>query len=84
MLVAVICCSHLQAQEIKRAVTDNVTVYFNGGLIEKHLTVNLKKGDNTLILEGNSPMLWERSVQFEANDDLCLLISILFLLSIPT
>lgn len=72
MLVAVIYCSHLQAQEIKRAVTDNVTVYFNGGLIEKHLTVNLKKGDNTLILEGNSPLLWERSVQFEANDDFML------------
>ncbi len=69
MLVAVISCSHLQAQEIKRAITDNVTVYFNGGLIEKHLNVDLKKGDNTIILEGNSPMLWERSVQFEANEN---------------
>ena len=71
-LVMIICVGTLSAQNLFKAKTDKVTMYFGQALVEKSVRVDLQKGDNVLLLDGNSSYLQDNTVQFAVSEDFML------------
>jgi hypothetical protein len=76
LYIALLCCAlGLKAQEPKSVKTEikAVTVFFQGAEVERQGRATLPKGISTLVLEGLSPRLDEKSIQFNATADVSVL-----------
>lgn len=54
--VSIFCAGTLSAQNLFKAKTDKVTMYFGQALVEKSVRIDLQKGDNVLLLDGTAPI----------------------------
>lgn len=72
LFVSIFCVGSLSAQNLFKAKTDKVTMYFGQALVEKSVRVDLQEGDNVLLLDGNSSYLQDNTVQFAVSEDFML------------